>query len=312
MARMANDDRERTAREGLVLANYGRRLLVEDDDGNEVLCSARKSAAGAVCGDRIQWRPQPDGTGVVLAFLPRSTVLARPDDRGGRRPVCANIDQIVAVTAVRGDGRIAGDVDAYVAAAELLGIDAVLLVNKIDLARPSDPLEAFAAPYRAAGYDVLGTSTLSGEGMDALRGRLRGRRSVLVGASGVGKSSLSQVLIPDREIRIGALSADGGHGRHTTTASMLFHLPGGGDIIDSPGVREFRLGFVPPPDLARAFREIRALSGKCRYRDCRHAGEPGCAVSAAVGEGRIARSRYEAYLALLGAMEEASPRGVSR
>jgi ribosome biogenesis GTPase len=298
------------ARNGLVIAHYGRTLLVEGEDGREVNCAARRSATHAVCGDEVHWREERDG-GVVLAVLPRRTTLARPDQRGMPKALCANIDQIVVVGSARNiaAGPDAGErmhIDAYLAAAEMLGIEALLLVNKSDLLTAAEraALDDGVAPYRHAGYPVIATSTRSREGMDELRARLDGRRSVLVGQSGVGKSSLSKVLLPDRDIRIGALSQGDGKGRHTTTVALLFHLPGGGDIIDSPGVRGFRLGKVEADTLAAAFRDFRPLLGHCRYRNCRHLQEPDCALARAVESGSLSRERLESYRALLDGVQE--------
>jgi len=303
---------------GVVIANYGRALRVEAPDGVERTCVARRQATGAVCGDRVRWQAREDGSGIVVEVLPRSSLLARPDARGVMRPVCANIDQIIVVGSAQSlllptTGERAR-IDAFLAAAELLGIEACLVVNKADLVAPGARADLVAGQdaWRAAGYAVLHTSTRTGDGMEALRMRLRGRCSVFVGESGVGKSSLAQVLLPGREIRIGEVSAASGKGRHTTTVSLLFHLPDeGGDVIDSPGVREFRLGTVSPMELASAFREFRAHLGDCRYRDCRHADEPDCAIAAAAQAGRIPRQRLESYRALLQAMT-AGPRGTGR
>lgn len=290
---------------GLIIAHYGRTLLVEGEDGREVNCAARRSATHAVCGDEVHWREEGDG-GVVLAVLPRRTILARPDQRGALKALCANIDQIVVVGAAPNiaAGPDAGErlhIDAYLAAAEMLGIDALLLINKTDLlpATARTSLDDSVAPYRSAGYPIITASTRSLEGMDELYARLDGRRSVLVGQSGVGKSSLSKVLLPDRDIRIGALSQGDGKGRHTTTVSLLFHLPAGGDIIDSPGVRGFRLGKVEPETLAAAFRDFRPLLGHCRYRNCRHLQEPDCALVQAAESGRLSRERLQSYRTLL-------------
>lgn len=299
-----NDDGEQY---GLVIANHGHALLVETADGHMVPCAARRTLGGIHCGDRVRWQQADDSSGVIVGVEPRRTVLARPDARGIPRPVCVNLDQIVIVGLAPPDaGTIATSdrarIDAYLAAAELLGVGALLLINKIDLhQQPSTraALDASTAAWRDAGYEVLHTSTRTGADMDLLRSRLRGRRSVLVGESGAGKSSLAAVLLPDRDIRIGAISSGIGRGRHTTTVTMLFRLPGGGDIIDSPGVREFRLGKVAPEELAAAFRDFRPFLGDCRYRDCRHMNEPGCALEQAVAENRLSPDRLASYRALL-------------
>lgn len=282
--------------------------MIEDANGRLHPCVARKSAGRMVCGDRVEWMEQPDGTGIVTAVLPRKTLLERCDEQGKPRPMCADVDQLVIVAAVHAP-RSSRDrplshgrdlIDCYLAAAEILGIEAIIVVNKIDLL-PGDfiTLDATLEPYRAAGYAVFLTSALTGQGIAESRERLRIRRSVLVGESGVGKSSLIKTLLPDRDIRIGELAAVSGKGRHTTTTTVLFHLPEGGDIIDSPGVREFGLWNVAPRELASGFREFQNIIDCCRYRDCRHLAEPGCAVPAAVAKGVIHPERLDAYRRIL-------------
>jgi ribosome biogenesis GTPase len=303
--------------DGLVIANFGQTVLIEDRGGEPHRCVARKAVGPIVCGDRVGWIMQPDGSGVVTAVRPRDTLIERCDDRGRVRPMCANVDRFLIVGAVRagasGERPLSGRdlLDCYLAAAEIRGITAVIVVNKIDLlerggASPlhengeasPDKMEivtATMAPYHAAGYPVFYVSAKTGEGLPELRERLCAHRSVLVGESGVGKSSLIKALLPDRDIRIGELAAAGGMGRHTTTATVLFHLPGGGDIMDSPGVREFGLWNLEPSELASGFREFQPRLGSCRYRDCRHLDEPGCAIAAAAAKGLIAQARLDAY-----------------
>jgi ribosome biogenesis GTPase / thiamine phosphate phosphatase len=302
-------DSRRAQAAGLVIANHGRMLLVEAADGEVVQCAARRTAGAVVCGDRVAWEPQAHGDAVITAVLPRETLLSRPDPRGKPKLLCANVDRVVvtgALPARGGDDDERGPlnldlINSYLVAAELLGIDAAIIVNKIDLADVARRarLETQLAPYRAAGYPVVAASAKTGDGFDRLRDLLTGHRSVLVGESGVGKSSLIERLVPGHDIRIGELSRGGGKGRHTTTVAMLFHLADGGDIIDSPGVREFRLWPVEPGELARGFREFREHLGRCRYRDCRHVDEPGCALAAAADRGLIARARLDGYRALL-------------
>lgn len=303
----ASDDGERS---GLVIANHGYALLVETAEGQLVPCVGRRTLGSIYCGDRVRWKMADESSGVIVAVEPRETVLARIDDRGSPRPLCVNLNQIVVVGLATPSGTIGPSDrvrnDAYLAAAEFLNIEALLLINKVDLcageaARAT--LDAETASWRDAGYEVLYTSTKTSEGIDSLRARLRDRRSVLVGESGAGKSSLAALLLPEREIRIGEISAGIGRGRHTTTVSMLFHLPDGGDIIDSPGVREFRLGNVTPEELAPAFRDFRPFLGECRYRNCRHLNEPGCALEQAVAERRLSANRLASYRALLSPSE---------
>jgi ribosome biogenesis GTPase len=297
---------------GLVVANYGQTLLIEAADGTTVACVARKSAGQPVCGDRVLWqRERGADHGVVVAIEPRRSLLARPDGRGKPRPLCSNVDQLIVVSAVPPAGAGSGInyslADHYLVTAELLGLEAVLIVNKIDLAGPSlaAGLQEETACYRAAGYEVRFLSARTGQGLPETDSLLRSRTSILVGESGVGKSSLLQTLLPGQAVRVGELSAASGKGRHTTTSTLLFHLPAGGDVIDSPGVREFRLWSMSPAELARGFREFEDFLGRCRFRDCRHTGEPGCAVAAGEEQGAISRRRLDSYRMILRALPPA-------
>lgn len=301
------------AQPGLVIANYGQTLLVEAADGTTHACVARKAAGQPVCGDRVRWEAgRGDGHGAVVAIEPRRSLLGRPDARGKMRPLCANIDQLIVVGAVpaataagsAGPGLNHSLIDHYLVTAELLGLDAVLAVNKCDLADTplAMKLREECGCYHAAGYATPFVSARTRQGMAELEALLRGRTSVFVGESGVGKSSLLQALLPDHTIRVGALSEAAGKGRHTTTSTLLFHLPQGGDLIDSPGVREFRLRQLSPAELARGYREFEPFLGHCRFRDCRHDGEPDCAVVRGHAEGRISRQRLDGYRAILRAL----------
>ncbi len=313
---MTGDDRHRQAaqaadqcREGLVVARHGAQVTVEDSTGRLHECMSRRRLGTVVCGDRVRWRPARNGHCSLEALLPRRSLLARPDARGRLRPVCANVDQLVVVNAPlqasNHDGLRLELLDRYLVAAELMEIQALIVVNKIDLAREAGRriLDRTLAHYAAMGYPVILTSTVSGAGMDTLQGRLAGHTSVLVGESGVGKSSLIQHLLPDLEIRIGEISATSGLGRHTTTTTTLYHLPGGGDLIDSPGVRDFGLWPVTAMALARGFRDFQPWLGQCRFRNCRHEGEAGCALAAAVADGRLPARRLESYRAILADLE---------
>ena len=191
-------------------------------------------------------------------------------------------------------------IDRYLVAAELAGATPLVVINKSDLLdprvadMPTDDLRGYAD----IGYGILLMSARENTGIDKLAQALVNRTSILVGQSGVGKSSLIKRLLPERDIQIGRLSDASGQGRHTTTATTLYHLPQGGDLIDSPGVRDFRLGETTPADLARGFREFRPYLGLCRFQDCRHQSEPGCAVKAAMRKGMISERRLTSYTRL--------------
>jgi len=248
----------------------------------------------------VLWAPGDGGTGVVVAVEPRRSVLARPDARWGTRAVVANLDQLVVVIAPRPHCP-AEQIDRYLVAASAHGLGALVLLNKLDLLDPAgrgaagDPI----ALYHRLGYPVCAVSARTGEGMAALAARLRARSSALVGPSGVGKSSLIRALAPAATAAVGELSDVTGHGRHTTSASTLFHLPTGGDLVDSPGARDVGLWHLPRPAVAAGFPEIAALAPECRFRDCGHGGEPGCAVQAALAAGDIDPGRLASYRAIL-------------
>ncbi len=300
----ASGTADKQACEGLVIARHGAHATIEDEAGRLHECITRRNSGPIVCGDRVLWRPAPTGYGVVMAHLPRRSLLSRPDPRGRLKPLCANVDQLVIVNAPCPAAQPPLNLDLldrYLAAAELNGIQALILVNKIDEADESlqAALRTALDCYRAMDYPCLFTSAVKGTGMAALQARLGGHTSVLVGESGVGKSSLIKALLPDLDIRIGAISAASGKGRHTTTTTTLYHLPGGGDLIDSPGVRDFALWHVDAAALAHGFRDFRPWMTQCRFRNCRHAGEAGCAVAAAAAQGTIHPRRLASYRRIL-------------
>lgn len=292
---MSGTDLELT---GIVITRYGAEMLVEDASGELHRCTARRRLDHAVCGDRVRWRPAAQGNGIVTEVLARTSALTRPDARGRPKTVAANIDQLIVVSAYLPEPNWEM-VDRYLVAAELLPARAVLVMNKADLRPAQDPQQAELETYRRLGCPIVETSAAQNLGLEALREHCRGHTSVLVGQSGVGKSSLIQALLPDQKLRIGEISSVLRKGRHTTTGATLYHLPGGGDLIDSPGVRDFELGPVEPAALARGFVEIHAHAEGCRFHDCSHSVEPGCAVKAALERGEIAARRYRSYLALL-------------
>jgi ribosome biogenesis GTPase len=259
-----------------------------------------------VCGDRVRWSPADTegGAGIVVEVLPRRNWLARIDARGTAEPVAANLTQIVAVLAPVPAPDF-GLCDRYLAAAEWNGLAACVVANKRDLPDGDGKLEAALADYANAGYAVVRASKRLADGVDALRERLAAETSVLVGQSGVGKSSLTNALVPGVEAAVAEVSRASESGRHTTSTSFLYSLPTGGELIDSPGVRDFAPPLPPPREVAGGFREIAARAVDCRFRDCLHRGEPGCAVA---GAETIAPRRMESYLRLLALAEEMAGR----
>ncbi len=290
---------------GLVIVNYGKSLLIENPGGELVRCVPRRNLDPIVCGDRVSWESAGDGTGVVTGIGARATVLNRADGDNRPRPLAANLD-LIAIVAASEPLLDEFLVDKYTVAAELVGVEPLLIVNKTDLlddnARAA--IEQQVADYGGIGYRILFTSARNNTGIAELDQALTGRTSILVGQSGVGKSSLIKRLLPELDIAIGRLSAASGQGRHTTTATTLYHLPRGGKLIDSPGVRDFRLGHATADELESGFREFRNYLGECRFNNCRHVTEPDCAVAGAARENRISARRLESYRQLLAAGQD--------
>jgi ribosome biogenesis GTPase len=259
----------------------------------------------AVCGDRVEWaRPVDDSDGLVATIDDRDTELTRPSRRGTTEVLAANLTQVVVVAAPRPDP----DpflVDRYLAAAELMGASACVAYNKVDLDPGGEAMEL--TEFSAIGYAVIAVSAKTGQGLDTLREIFRDHTSILVGHSGVGKSSLLNALIPGVDAATAALSDASGEGRHTTTASALHRLPTGGELIDSPGVRDYAPSVIPTRDIAKGYREIVAREQGCRFTDCIHLDEPDCAVKQAVGDSEISARRYESYRRLVRLMERIAP-----
>ncbi|EPK1110886.1 small ribosomal subunit biogenesis GTPase RsgA [Pseudomonas aeruginosa] len=290
---------------GQVIAHFGVQVEVESADGQVSRCRLRANLPALVTGDQVVWRAGNQGIGVIVAQLPRRSELCRPDMRGLLKPVAANVDRIVIVFAPRPEPH-ANLIDRYLIAAEHAGIQPLLLLNKADLVDESNAegIDALLNVYRTLGYPLIEVSAFNGLAMDELRGALDGHVSVFVGQSGVGKSSLVNALLPGVDTRVGDLSTVTGKGTHTTTTARLFHFPGGGDLIDSPGIREFGLGHVSRDDVEAGFIEFRDLLGHCRFRDCKHDREPGCALLQALEDGRIMPQRMASYRHILASMPE--------
>ncbi|MCY1270330.1 Small ribosomal subunit biogenesis GTPase RsgA [compost metagenome] len=294
---------------GLVIAHFGVQVEVEALEGElagQIMrCHLRANLPTLVTGDRVVWRAGAQGSGVIVAQLPRSSELCRPDMRGVLKPVAANVDQIVIVFAPLPHPH-ANLIDRYLVAAEHAGIRPLLLLNKADLVddENSAMLDELLGVYRQLGYPLLEVSARQGGGMEDLMARLDGHISVFVGQSGVGKSSLVNSLLPGVDTRVGALSELTGKGTHTTTTARLFHFPGGGELIDSPGIREFGLGHVSREDVEAGFIEFGELLGTCRFRDCKHDREPGCALLKALEDGRVHPQRMASYRHILASLPE--------
>jgi ribosome biogenesis GTPase len=286
----------------LVIATYGRHLLVRDASGLELKARPFGRGLSVVAGDNVTCRTnERNGETHVLEVLPRGTALFRSNLRGGAEPVVANLSQLLVVLAPNPQPDLFV-LDRYLAAATSAGIATTLLLNKCELGMDAE-LETQLEVYAAVGYDWIACSTRSGEGLDTLIERCARATSALVGQSGVGKSSLIRRLVPQAQVEVGELVREE-EGRHTTTAARLFDLPSGGALIDSPGVRDFAPAIDRLDMTHLGFVEIARLAPQCRFADCRHMREPGCAILAAVAAGDVDSRRYESYRRLRRLFEE--------
>ena len=284
---------------GLVIARFSKQALVETDSGERILCHLRAHLDAPVAGDEVLWAPTTDA-GAINALIKRRSVLERPDSHGRLRPVAANVDLMLVVFAPEPAPQPAL-LDRYLVAAEHMGIEPVLVLNKADLLRADSDIENTLERFGALGYRTLITHHEMSD-TSHLLALISQHTLVLVGQSGVGKSSLIRRLLPDASIRVGALSEVADKGRHTTTTAELYHLPGGGRLIDSPGVRDFGLSHVTTDAVAEGFIEFRPYLGLCRFRDCQHATEPDCALRAALEAGQIQPQRFESFQQIVAAI----------
>ena len=304
-------------REGTVISRFGQHADIESSDGSLHRCNIRRTIRSLVTGDKVVWRPAKENSeniskkGIVEAVHPRTSVLTRPDFYDGVKPIAANIDQIIIVSAILPELSV-NIIDRYLVACETLDVEPLLVLNKTDLL--DDEGRAWVDEqmdvYRRIGYRVLMVSNHQAQGLQALENELVGRISIFAGQSGVGKSSLLNTLLgfKDTQILVNDVSDVSGLGQHTTTASRLYHFPGGGDVIDSPGVREFGLWHLSAEQITQGFVEFRDYLGHCKYRDCRHDNDPGCAIREAVERGDIAETRFENYHRILESMAQVKTR----
>lgn len=289
---------------GLIIAHFGTQVEVEDGQRTRYRCFLRANLGSLVTGDHVVFRPGPETngvlSGVVETVLERNSELSRPNPYNEIKPVAANIDNILLVFAPEPEAH-PNLIDRYLVAAENCDIEPILLLNKTDLINEKNRphFAHMLAAYEALGYRTMRLCSHDESSLGELKEFLNGRVSVFVGQSGVGKSSLISTLLPGEDLRIGALSENTRKGRHTTTTARLYHFPAGGDLIDSPGIREFGLWHMSPEEVMYGFRELRNIAGECRFRDCAHEKEPGCAIRKALDKGEISQSRFDSYRRIL-------------
>ncbi|WP_019616136.1 small ribosomal subunit biogenesis GTPase RsgA [Psychromonas ossibalaenae] len=295
--------------QGIVISRFGQHADIEDEKGNIERCNLRRAVKSLVTGDRVVWRAGKESyhgiSGVVEAVHPRKTVLTRPDYYDGIKPIAANIDHIIIVSSIAPEFS-RNIIDRYLVACEDIGITPIIVLNKSDLLDDQSAkfVDQELQSYRDIGYKVL-YSSMHGDGLDDLKGAMKDKINIFVGQSGVGKTSLLNTLLPEVEAVTGEISEGSGLGKHTTTTARLYHFADGGDLIDSPGIREFSLWHLEAERIASGFIEFRKHLGGCRFRDCKHKNDPGCALVAGVEAGEIHPARYHSFLRILETMDDA-------
>lgn len=300
--------------EGLVIRNTGSHYVVAPDDGSaEINCKIKgnfrikgiRTTNPVAVGDRVTvGDPAPDGTAYITAIASRRNYIIRRASNLSKEAhiIAANVDRAMLVATLAHPTTSTNFIDRFLATASAYDVPAILVINKVDLLADEEDrelLDAVVYLYSSIGYEVATVSAKTGEGMDRLRELLRDKITLVSGNSGVGKTTLINELIPGLDLRTAEISAVHDQGMHTTTFSELFRLPGGGAIIDTPGVRGFGTIDFDKYEVAHYFPELFEESKHCRFGNCTHTHEPGCAVLRAIDEGRIAQSRYASYLSIL-------------
>lgn len=286
-----------SAQVGVVINNFGKRLIVESQDNKLINCAVRQHLGKLVAGDKVIWQADlEENTGVVTELIERENLLSRPRFRGQTRMVAANISLIALVAGIE-PGVHPDMLDRYLVAANQIDTTCLIIINKIDLLEAEDfaVIEDLMLPYLELGIEIHLVSTETKQGIEELQERLKDETTVLVGVSGAGKSSLINQLVPDANIRTSELSQATGLGVHTTTTSVYYHLPTSGAIIDSPGVREFTPLPIKLNELEQLYPDFHPYLGKCQFANCTHTNEPNCAIKQAVEDEEIYYSRYQSF-----------------
>lgn len=284
---------------GQIIARHGIHFIVENNTGQLQNCMARQNLGNLVCGDRVIWQKTGDNAGVITVLLDRTSLIERHHKKN-TKPIAANIDQIIIVSAIEPPIQT-NLINRYLVSAELLKIAPVIVINKIDLLKSEQKsqFKSIKNTYSKLNYPVFEISTHLNKGFNQLHQYLANKTSILVGQSGVGKSSIIQHILPNHSITIGQLSELSGLGKHTTSATTLYHMPLGGHLIDSPGIRQFGLWHHDAEEITCGFKEFKPLIGHCKFSNCTHLHEPGCKIIEAVQTNNIERCRYQSYMKIL-------------
>jgi ribosome biogenesis GTPase len=285
--------------ECLVVGTFSRRMNLQLDNHAEISARIKGKKLRPVCGDHVIAEPiQNEPEWLITSICPRENELTRPDSRGRKETLAANLTCVVVMAAAepKPDWFI---VDRYLAAAEIMGAEGIVVFNKTDLQQSNEKTQPVLDDYAKVGYSVLQCSVKDGANLDTLSSAMQGKTAIIVGQSGVGKSSVINRLISEADQRTSELSDSTGEGKHTTVNSVMLNLPDGGAVIDSPGVRDYAPTIESAQDVNHGFREIFELSQQCRFANCVHLREPNCAVKDAAENNEISVRRYESYKRLM-------------
>ncbi len=299
-AQKSTDLDNKNNHQGLVISHHGGEVEVKpsDPDRDHIHCKFRANLGGIVCGDQVIFRQNREAPSIV-AILPRKNSLQRQDGFGQNKTIAANVSQLLVCLSVEPEPNLFL-LDQYLLSAEQQQIQPLIIFNKIDLLTNgnTDPFGLHEI-YTPLGYEILPTSIIEKTNIDLLQQHCKDHVNVISGVSGVGKSSLTKTILPELEILIREISVSNKEGRHTTRTSRLYHLPLGGSLIDTPGVRGFNPVFDNEQSIAVGFREIDQQAQHCHFSNCKHIKEPKCAVIDAVKSSLINPGRYENYLKLM-------------
>lgn len=297
--------------EGLVIKSTGSWYEVLADDGETINCRIKgkfrtldiKTTNPIAVGDRVHVEPEPDQeTGLITVLHPRKNYIIRKSVNLSKQAqiIAANLDQAFLIVTLASPRTSLGFIDRFLVTAEAYEIPAKLIFNKLDLFSDEglEILEQYQSIYENAGYPCYSVSAIKETNLDQIRGLLKDKVTLVSGHSGVGKSTLINALLPGKELKTGKISDWSDKGKHTTTFAEMFQLPFGGYLIDTPGIRELGVFDIEKQELGRLFPEIRKLMGNCRFHNCRHINEPGCAVLEALEKGKLESSRYDSYLSI--------------
>jgi len=296
---------EKLLLDATVIASYGNQCKIETTDKSLVRAKSLKSIGKPLCGDKVKYIIEQNNEHVITEILPRTTILSRLNNLNPKpKQIASNIEQMIIVVSANSPIKY-GLIDRYLIAAEFSGFTPVIVLNKIDQIDESElnALKNDMQLYSDIGLPVFYLSAIKDIGINSLLNVTANKTNIVVGQSGVGKSSIVNAILPEMPAITKEISDSNNKGKHTTTTAYLYSIPNNGKLIDSPGIREFGLWNIEKNELAKGFTEIQHTSEHCKFRNCLHQAEPGCAVVSAVNTGDISKQRYESYLSIFKSLD---------